>query len=304
MHYRPFGQTGLTVSEIGFGANSVSGQGSYGFVPESDGIAAIQKAYELGVTFFDTAEAYSDGRSEEVLGRVLGKKLDALICTKVGGRNSPISDPKRIRNSAENSLKRLRRDAIDVYLLHVPSPDQVLDGELHRELEKLKQEGKIRSFGVSIQHAGEVEQAKNVLNYPGFSAIELSLNLLQRENELVLPVLGDRGLGVIARVPLASGLLTGKYDSNSIFPDDDGRGGWAVSSDKVNQQLSLLPAVQTLAMEEGLTLIQASLAWVLSHRAVSTAIPGAKRESQVEHNVTASGITLGQSFLRQVQSFS
>lgn len=304
MHYRPFGQTGLTVSEIGFGANSVSGQGSYGFVPESDGIAAIQKAYELGVTFFDTAEAYSDGRSEEVLGRVLGKKLDALICTKVGGRNSPISDPKRIRNSAENSLKRLRRDAIDVYLLHVPSPDQVVDGELHRELEKLKQEGKIRSFGVSIQHAGEVEQAKNVLNYPGFSAIELSLNLLQRENELVLPVLGDRGLGVIARVPLASGLLTGKYDSNSIFPDDDGRGGWAVSSDKVNQQLSLLPAVQTLAMEEGLTLIQASLAWVLSHRAVSTAIPGAKRESQVEHNVTASGITLGQSFLRQVQSFS
>jgi aryl-alcohol dehydrogenase-like predicted oxidoreductase len=303
MRYRPFGQTGLTVSEIGFGANSVSGQGSYGFVPESEGIAAIQKAYELGVTFFDTAEAYSDGRSEKVLGMVLGKKLDALICTKVGGRNSPITDPQRIRNSAESSLKRLRRDAIDVYLLHVPSPAQVLDEELHHELEKLTVEGKIRSFGVSIQHAGEVEQAKNVLNYSGFSAIELSLNLLQRENEIVLPLLKESGLGVIARVPLASGLLTGKYDSNSTFPDGDGRGGWAVSSDKLNHQLNLLPEVRNLAIDEGLTLIQASLAWVLSHETVSTAIPGAKRDSQVEHNVTASGITLANSFLKKVRSF-
>ena len=304
MRYRPFGNNGFTVSEIGFGSNSVSGQGTYGYVDEADGIAAVNRAYELGVTFFDSAEGYSEGRSEKVLGKVLGNKPGVIICTKVGGRTAPIAGPARIRTSAEQSLRRLRRDAIDVYLLHNPAPEQALDAGLHEELEALKREGKIRCYGVSIQHRDEVEQALNVLNHSGFSAIELSLNLVQQQNEAVLPRLQQAGVGVVARIPLASGLLTGKYNRTTAFAENDGRGGWAVPPEQLERELSKVPDLEKLAKAEGLPLVQAALAWVLSHEAVASAIPGAKRPSQVEGNVTASGLNLSPAFLEQVRALA
>ena len=161
MKYRQLGTNGLDVSEIGFGASTISGQGTYGSVNEADGIAAILQAYELGVTFFDTAEGYAEGRSEIALGKALGSKKDVVICTKVGGRAGPFTSTS-IRGSVEASLRRLRRDAIDVYLLHNPETDQIKDPSIQEALQLLKQDGLIRGFGVSCVTRNCIEQGEEV----------------------------------------------------------------------------------------------------------------------------------------------
>ena len=304
MHYRPFGNNGFEVSEIGFGSNSVSGQGTYGYVDEADGIAAVHRAYELGVTFFDTAEGYSEGRSEEVLGKVLGNRPDVVICTKVGGRTGPITAPERLRTAAEGSLRRLRRDAIDVYLFHNPPTSQIKDLSLQEELERLKQEGKVRTYGVSTPTGKDVEQGLAVLELGGFTAIEVALNMVQHPVDTILPQLQQAGIGVITRVPLASGLLTGKYHRGAAFSKDDARGGLAVPPEQLERELSKVPALEKLAEAEGLSLVHAALAWVLSHEAVASAIPGAKRPSQVESTVAASGLKLSPVFLAQAQNIA
>ncbi|MDA1215572.1 MAG: aldo/keto reductase [Chloroflexi bacterium] len=149
MKYRPLGNTGITVSEVGFGSNTISGQGTLGVVEEEQGAAAVQHAYDRGITFFDTAESYSDGRSEEVIGRVLGNKKDVVICTKIGANGGPIT-PERMRPAAEASLQRLRRGAIDVYLLHNPTTEEIEDPNIKEALKALLQDGLIRSYGVSL----------------------------------------------------------------------------------------------------------------------------------------------------------
>jgi aryl-alcohol dehydrogenase-like predicted oxidoreductase len=158
MKYRRLGNTGITVSEVGMGTNSIAGQGTYGYVDETQGMATVQRAYELGVTFFDTAEGYSEGRSEEVLGKVLASKLDAVICTKVGARGG-VLDAGRVRSAAEGSLRRLRRSSIDVYLLHNPTAEQLRDPALRQALERLRQEGLVRSYGASVLTTAQEEQS-------------------------------------------------------------------------------------------------------------------------------------------------
>ena len=163
MKYRPLGTTGILVSEIGMGTNTISGVGSHGYVDEADGSAAVRRAYELGVTFFDTAENYSDGRSEVLLGKVLGDKSDAVICTKVGPSGGSLT-PERIREAAEASLQRLQRDVIDVYLLHNPPTAMISDPAIKDAFAALQRDGLIRSYGVSTLGTADIEQGEAVLD--------------------------------------------------------------------------------------------------------------------------------------------
>ena len=218
MKYRKFGNTGINVSEVGFGADAVSGQGIYGVTNEADGIAAVEKAYQQGVTFFDTAESYCDGRSEEVIGKVLGNKKDVVICTKISTRGENL--PSRIRGAAERSLYRLRRSVIDVYLLHNPSTDQITDPAVQDALKSLEVDGLIRTFGVSCATALTLEQGEEVLRQECYTSMQVPLNIFQQQIvDRLLPRAEESGVAIAARVPLASGLLSGRYAPGTLFPE-------------------------------------------------------------------------------------
>ena len=301
MKYRPLGNTGMQVSEIGFGADAISGQGIYGVTDEADGIAAVQRAYELGVTFYDTAESYCEGRSEEVVGKVLGNKPDVVICTKVSARGEGLVE--RMRSAAEGSLRRLQRDAIDVYLLHNPSTAQIADPAVQEALKALQADGLVRTYGVSCVTALTLEQGEETLRQGGYTSMQVPLNIFQRQivDEL-LPRSEEAGVGIAARVPLASGLLSGKYTSATRFAENDARGNGTVPREQVERELEKVPALVALADEQGVSLVQAALAWVLTHSGVSTTIPGAKNTAQAESNSTAGDVSLAPKFLEYVRS--
>ncbi len=305
MKYRPFGNTGMTVSEIGFGANTISGKGSHGYVDESQGAAAVQRAYEVGVTFFDTAEGYSQGRSEEVVGRVLGNKDDVVVCTKVGMGGGPIT-ADRIRSAAEASLSRLRRDAIDVYLLHNPSTELVRDPAVKEVLEVLQRDGLIRTYGVAILASDQLGQGEAVVREQGYSSMEITLNVAEQEaGNGLLAHAGQSGLGVIIRAPMGGGLLTGKYDRTSTFGPGDNRTQTNPRPEvlaRTERRFAVLDALRVLAAEEGISVVHAALAWVLAQEGVSTVIPGAKDPAQAADNAAATGVTLSQVFLDRVRA--
>ena len=299
MKYREFGDTGITVSEIGIGTNTISGHGSHGVVDDRDGAAAVRRAYELGVTLFDTAESYSEGRSEEVLGRVLGGKRDAVICSKFTTSREGFT-PADIRRALEGSLRRLRRDVIDIYLLHGPTVEQIHDPAVQQALEELKRDGLIRAYGASTRGADHMEQGPAILDESAYSAMEVPMNVTQREAaEAILPRAAEQSVGTVIRVPLGSGLLTGKYQSLDQFPEDDHRGVESFR-DRMERRLAAAVPFNALAKEEGISNVHAALAWVLSQRGVSVAIPGCKNVAQVEENVAASDVTLSPEFLGKV----
>lgn len=299
MKYREFGNTGITVSEIGIGTNTISGHGSHGIVDESDGAAAVLRAYELGVTLFDTAEIYSDGRSEEVLGRVLGGKPNVVICSKVSISRDGAA-PTDIRKALEGSLRRLKRDVIDIYLLHGPSTEQLHDASIQAQLEALKREGLIRAYGASTRGADHMEQGPAILDESAFTAMEVPMNVTQREAaDDILPRAERQGVGTVIRVPLGSGLLTGKYTSLDQFTEDDHRGVESFR-ERMAKRLAAATPFNEMVKDEGVSPVHAALAWVLSRPGVSVAIPGCKNPAQVEDNVKASDVTLSPEFLEKV----
>lgn len=305
MKYRPFGNTGITVSEVGFGSNTISGQGTLGVVDEAQGAAAVQRAYESGITFFDTAEAYSEGRSEEVIGRVLGNKSDAVICTKVGANAGAIT-PERIRTAAEPSLRRLRRDTIDVYLLHNPSTEQVQDPAIKEALKSLVKDGLIRSYGVSLLLTDQVGQGNAVISEGGYSSMQMTMNFAERETEeTVLPPALEHGVGTIIRVPLGSGILSGKYTADSQFPENDRRNASRPEVKKqMDSRMAYAEQLRELAQADGISMVHAALGWLLSHPAVSVVIPGAKTPAQAEDNAAASEVVLSPAFLEGAKSLA
>ena len=291
MKYRKFGNTGLTVSEIGIGTNSIAGLGSYGFTEAEQGIAAIKRAWELGVTFFDTAELYANGQSEEALGEALGNRQDVVICTKVGGQGLGIT-PERIRIACEASLKRLKRDAIDVYLLHNPTSAQIADPAYKQALEALQRDGLIRTYGVSVGNVPMIDDGLSVIEQGGYSSVQIEMNIVYPEaRETFLPRAEEEGIGVIIRVPLASGLLTGKYTRNVQFSDDDSR-RVRLDDKKLDRALGRIDTLKEIADAENVDLVKLAIAWVLGHSGVSTVIPGCKNVAQVEANVAASDVSL------------
>jgi aryl-alcohol dehydrogenase-like predicted oxidoreductase len=309
MQSRRLGSLPLPVSVIGFGTWAIGGPvtlggKSLGWGPQNreESIKAVRRAVELGITFFDTADIYGLGASEQILGEALYPyKKDIVLCTKFGNRMTPSQtiakdfSASSLLTSVDSSLRRLRREHIDVLLLHSPPDDMDWSNFDRAPLEKLQEQGKIGCYGVSCHG---YRGAENVLFHRFGNVIEAIYNVLDRRLEMkVLPEAIRMKIGVIARVPLASGFLTNKYAASVHFDAMDVRS--ALSADDVQwrrdatQKLSSLPA-----LPGGLTC--SALRFCLSHPAVSTVIPGMRSVGQVEENARAADLgPLPEAWLRQ-----
>jgi aryl-alcohol dehydrogenase-like predicted oxidoreductase len=295
VRYRRLGKTDLQVSELGFGAWAIGGNKhghSYGPTDQGESLRAIRRAFELGCTFFDTADIYGHGLSEKLLQQALGAhRPDCIIATKVGNDfyNGPFRqnfDPDYMRFALEKSLQRLQTDYIDLYQLHNPPLMMLERGEHYEILDTLKAEGKIRYYGVSVHDAYEgvmaIETGKP-------DVIQIAYNLLRQDaREELLPLAAERDVGIVVREPLASGMLTGKYRPDSTFADGDFRATWP--QEYLAFQARLVDKLRFLAIEAKRTLPQVALRFVLDEAAVSVAIPGAKTVAQVEENMAAGAL--------------
>lgn len=294
MRYRELGKTGFQVSEIGFGAWAVGGNAhgnSYGPTDDRTSLAAIQRAFELGCNFFDTADVYGHGHSEEVLGQALKEHRDkVIIATKVGGdfyHGPPRMNfnPDYIEFALEKSCERLQTDYVDLYQLHNPPVQMIRNETLFGTLEKLKEKGKIRHYGISIHNPQEGILAMKTGNP---EAIQVMFNILRQEAKLPLfQAAVESGVGIIAREPLANGFLTGKHNADETFPEGDIRHHFP--RDYI---FNLVLATEQLKFLGGRnrTLAQAALRFVLDQKEVSTVIPGAKTPQQVEENLSVSDL--------------
>ncbi|MDO8616954.1 MAG: aldo/keto reductase [Dehalococcoidia bacterium] len=300
MRYRRFGRTEMMVSEVGFGALAIGGL-RWGEVREEDSLAALRRALDLGVNFFDTADVYGRGRSEELIGRAFaGRRAHVIIATKVGldfYAGEPVRsnfDPAHIRAALERSLSRLDTDYVDVYQLHNP-PQKLASasGGVWETLADLKREGKVRFFGVSARTANDARAyLRAAAAGEGASrrygdTLQVAYNLLDQEAAAkgVFVEAFRRDWGVIARVPLASGMLSGRYTANHRFAATDFRADW--SRERLAQTARRVGMLGFLARPPQRTPAQAALAFVLSQEAVATVIAGAKTAQQVEENALA-----------------
>jgi len=298
MKYRELGRTGWQVSEISFGAWAIGG--SWGDVDDAESIAALHRAIDLGVNFIDTADVYGDGRSERLISQVLRDRAGQRIyvATKAGRRLSPhVADGYNKANLTafvERSLTNLRVDALDLVQLHCPPTDVFYRPEVFAALDDLVAAGKLRHYGVSVE---KVEEGLKALEYPGVQSVQIIFNMFrQRPAEQFFPAAKAKQVGILARVPLASGLLTGKMTLQSQFAADDHRNfNRHGESFDVGETFSGVPyEVGLAAVDElrrlvpgGATMAQLALRWILMFDAVTCAIPGAKRPAQAEDNVRA-----------------
>lgn len=298
MQYRTLGRTGLRVSEVGFGAWAIGGPSKlgeleigWGEVDDGMSLRAIDTAYDAGVTFFDTADAYGAGRSETLLGKALKPKRDrVVIATKVGNRTVDgrwVKDVSKawIPQALDASLARLGMDYVDLYQLHSPTDTADYRDEAFEALETLKAQGKIRSYGVSV---GPAAHGPWVIRNTRADTIQVVYNLLDREPEdELLPLAQAQGVGIIARVPLASGFLTGKFAADVTFPVTDHRARTYPPA-KARRMVGQVATLGFLTEGRHKTLAQAALQYCLSHPAVSAVIPGAKTPEQARANAAAS----------------
>lgn len=280
------------VSEIGFGAWAIGGNAhgnSYGPTDDAESLRALARALDLGCTFVDTADVYGHGHSERLVGEVVGNRADVAVCTKVGGdfQSQPGRvmlnfAPTYVRMACEQSLHRLRREAIDVYLLHNPPPAVFKDPRLYETLQALQDEGKIRSYGVSI-HA--CQEGLDAIASGKPAVIQVALNLLHREaEERLLEAATRADVGIIAREPLANGFLAGRLSGAHRWEHGDIRHTWPASF--VQSRAERARKLVSLAVE-GRTLVQAAIRYPLSLPGVSVVIPGCKTVAHVEENFGA-----------------
>lgn len=299
MNYRTLGRTGLRVSEVGFGAWAIGGPAKLGDVEigwgeVDDGLSlrAIEAAYDAGVTFFDTADVYGAGRSEALIGKALRSKRDrVVVATKVGNRTSAdgqwVKDFSKawIVQAIDASLTRLGMDYVDLYQLHSGTDTAQYRDETFEALDGLKAAGKIRYFGISV---GPCAHGPWVIRNTPADTIQVVYNMLEREPEAeLLPLAQAQGIGVIARVPLASGFLTGKFTPDTRFAPDDHRSRTYLP-EKICQMVGQVAKLDFLIEGKGKTLAQAALQYCLAHPAVSAVIPGAKTPEQARANAAAS----------------
>ncbi len=301
MKYRPLGRTGLKVSEVGFGCWAIGGVG-YGPTDDQESLKALEAGWEGGINFFDTADTYGDGHSEELLaGFFKNKPRDKfIVASKAGwdfyhGGSKKNFDPEYIRFAVEESLKRLKLDVIDLHQLHNPSIEKIKVGEAVSELEKLKKEGKIRFIGISVHTEDDAFAA---MEDPRVDVLQLVFNLLdQRMAEKVFEEAKAKKVGILAREPLANGLLTGKYKPGHKFVKTDHRNRW--TAEKLELELKKVEMLRKIMVTERLSLTRAALEYVLDFDAVSSVIPGAKTTAQILENMEASNNPL----LRIQESF-
>jgi aryl-alcohol dehydrogenase-like predicted oxidoreductase len=300
MNYRTLGRTGWQISDIGFGAWAIGG--SWGVVDDNESMATLHRALDLGVNFFDTADVYGDGRSERLLARLRKERREPFyIVTKAGRRLSPhVADGYNKANLTafiERSLQNLETETIDLVQLHCPPTDVYYRPEVFGALDDLVKAGKLRHYGVSVER---VEEALKAIEYPGVQSVQIIFNIVrQRPADLFFARAQARGVGILARLPLSSGLLTGKITRASTFATDDHRNfnragaafdkGETFSGLDFDLQLALVEQITPL-VPGGMTLAQMALRWILDHPAVTAAIPGGRRPTQIEENAHASDI--------------
>ena len=290
MKTRRLGRTGLQVSEVGFGCWAIGGS-SYGPTDDGESLRALSFAFDQGINFFDTADTYGEGHSESLIGEVFkesSKRLKAVIATKVGfdfyhGGTKKNFDPDYIRFACTESLKRLRTDYIDLYQLHNPKLETIRDGSVFKVLDELRRKGHIRNWGVSI--FSEQDGAAVIENGTS-SAIQAIYNLIdQRARKQLMPLCERNDVGLIIRVPLYYGLLTGKYSAGSEFVRNDHRHGWA--HEKFLENLEKVDRIKKTLGSDRVPLKQAAIEFVLHERSVSVVIPGMKTVSHVEDHLQA-----------------
>jgi aryl-alcohol dehydrogenase-like predicted oxidoreductase len=289
MQYRPFGQSGLSVSAVGFGAWQLNNP-LWAGPDEAASLRLVQAALDGGCNFFDTAPGYGEGASERLLGLALrGRRDAAVICTKFGHTPEGESDfsAGSLRPALEASLRRLQTDHVEVLLLHNPPPallDAAQAGDLYAELAALKAEGKLRVFGASVDWAGELGA---LCRCTPSGAAEVLFNAFHQEPRRAFAESETAGLGLIAKVPLDSGWLSGKYDERSRFAGIRAR--W--TPEVVARRATLVRELRAL-LPPGLSLAHAALRFVLAHREIAAVIPGAKDVAQLEHNLAAAAAPL------------
>ncbi len=290
MQFRTLGRTKKEVSSLGFGCWAIGGTG-YGPTNDQDSLKALSFAYDHGITFYDTADVYGDGHSETLIGQTFkesSKRLKVFIATKAGwdfyhGGTKKNFSAEHIRFACGESLKRLKTDHIDLYQLHNPKRDEIEKGEVYKVLDELKKEGKILHYGTSIHRIDEGISA----NQNGKSdTLQVIFNLIdQRPVPELFPLCEKNKIGILAREPLACGLLTGKYTADSKFHKVDHRNRWM--RDKYLKDLDKVKRIQDAFDTKKVSLKQAALEYVLSFSAVSTVIPGMKTAQHVEDHLKA-----------------
>jgi len=300
MNYRPLGRTGWKIAEISFGAWAIGG--AWGHVSDEDGLAALHRAVDSGVNFFDTADVYGNGRSERLIAQLKkSSQQEIIVATKAGRRLSRQTvegyNRQNLTAWVEDSLRNLDTDTLDLLQLHCPPTELYSRPEVFAILDDLVRMGKIRYYGVSVE---KVEEALKAIEFPNVQTVQIIFNCFrQRPAESFFPQAKRKQVGILARVPLASGLLTGKLGPESSFAADDHRNfnrrgeafdvgetfsgvDYNVGLDAVEELRRLVPA--------GLLMSQFALRWILMFDAVSCAIPGGKRAEQVSENCRASDL--------------
>ncbi len=300
MKYRALGRTGWKVSEISFGAWAIGG--SWGNVEDKDSLAALHAALDGGVNFFDTADVYGDGRSERLLAKLRKERKEKFYIASKAGRRLPKQTPEGYSRTnltafVERSLRNLDTDAVDLLQLHCPPTEVYYVPEVFGILDDLVKSGKLRHYGVSVE---KVEEALKVIEFPNVQSVQIIFNIFrQRPADLFFAEAQRRKVGILARVPLASGLLSGKITRDSKFAKDDHRNfnrhgeafdrGETFAGVDFETGLLAMEELKTLVPKNA-TLAQLALRWILKFPAVTCAIPGAKRPAQVAENIAASDL--------------
>jgi len=300
MRYRNLGNTDLKVSEISFGTWAIGG--SWGKTDDSESLRALARAIDAGVNFFDTADVYGNGHSEELLAQATRGQEDRIHIATKFCRQGDIHDPatyseERVRAYCEASLRRLKRDRIDLYQIHCPPIGILRDGQVFEVLDKLQAEGKIRYYGVSVE---TVEEGLICLQNPNVKALQVIFNLFrQKPLERLFPEAYSKGVGILVRLPLASGLLTGKFTLDTKFEPDDHR-----HFNRNGEKFNVGETFAGLTFEKGVelsnrlswiaegrgTMARAAIRWILDQKEISCVIPGFKSVAQVEDNLEAMNV--------------
>lgn len=298
MEYRALGRTGWNASEMGFGTWGIGGD-AWGSTDDKEAIAALHRAIELGVNFIDTADVYGDGHSEQLIAQVRKSHSERIfIATKAGRRLNPHVaagyNRENLTSFVERSLRNLQMEALDLLQLHCPPTEVYDNAEVFAILDDLIRQGKIRNYGVSVE---KVKEALTAIRYPNVQSVQIIFNMFRlKPAEEFFAAVRERQVGIIVRVPLASGMLTGKFKRDTQFAANDHRNfnrhgesfdqGETFSGVDYETGLQAVEELRTL-VPHGATMAQFALRWILMFPEVSTVIAGAKNPQQAEDNTRA-----------------
>lgn len=300
MNYRPLGRTGWKISDVSFGAWAIGG--FWGNVSDTDSLAALNQAIDDGVNFIDTADVYGDGRSERLIAQLKKSRKEEIIVATKAGRRLPQQtvegySRQNLTGWIEDSLRNLSTETLDLLQLHCPPTELYDHSEVFGILDDLVKAGKIRYYGVSVE---KIDEALKAIEFPNVQSVQIIFNCFrQRPSEVFFPVAKQKQVGILARVPLASGLLTGKLRKDSKFAADDHRTfnrhgemfdvGETFSGVDYETGLQSVEEIRAL-VPPGVSMSQFALRWILMFDAVTCAIPGGKRPDQVADNCRASAL--------------